>query len=172
MLVRLSLPVLFFFAAATAPLVGDDKAASKDSGKTFDKFKALSGEWVGKKGADGPEVTVVYKVVSGGSAVVETMMPGTDHEMVTVIHPDGNDVILTHYCLIGNQPQMKAPGTIEGNKVPFSFVKATNLKSDKDLYMHDVTFTFVDKDTVKEEWTHFSDGKANGTAVFELKRKK
>jgi hypothetical protein len=175
MIIRLALPVLIFFAAASAPVAGDDKAPAKaDAGKnsTFEKFRSLAGEWVGKKGPDGPEMTVQYKVTSGGSAVVETIMPGTDHEMVTVIHPDGDNIILTHYCMIGNQPQMKAPGKGEGNKVAFEFVKATNLKSDKDLYMHDVTFTFVDKDTLKTEWTHFTDGKAAGSVVFELKRKK
>lgn len=174
-MIRLALPILILFAAASAPLAGDDKAPAKaasDKTSTFEKFKSLAGEWVGKKGAEGPDMTVQYKVTSGGSAVVETIMPGTDNEMVTVIHPDGDEVILTHYCMIGNQPQMKAPGKSEDNKVAFKFVKATNLKSEKAFYMHDVTFTFVDKDTLKTEWTHFSDGAASGTAVFELKRKK
>jgi hypothetical protein len=174
MLARLALPVLFLFAAASAPLAGDDKTPPKADSKStaFEKFKSLAGEWVGKKGKDGPEMTVQYKITSGGSAVVETIMPGTDHEMVTVIHPDGDEVLLTHYCMIGNQPQMKAPGKLDGDKLAFQFVKATNLKSDKDFYMHDVTFTFVDKDTIKTEWTHFADGKSSGSVVFELKRKK
>lgn len=171
MFVRLTFPALLLFASFSTPLVGDDKAPA-DKNSTFEKFKSLAGEWAGKKGAEGPEMTVTYKVTSGGSAVVETMMPGTDHEMVTVIHPDGDSIVLTHYCMIGNQPSMKAPAKVDGNKIAFTFVKATNLKSDKDLYMHDVTFTFVDKDTLKSEWTHFSDGKASGNAVFELKRKK
>ena len=38
--------------------------------------------------------------------------------------------------------------------------------------MHEVTYTFVDKDTLKAEWTHYNDGKAAGTVVFELKRTK
>ncbi|HEV3383616.1 MAG TPA: hypothetical protein VG097_02310 [Gemmata sp.] len=174
MFIRLALPVLFLFAAASAPVAGDDKTPAKaDAGKasTFEHFKSLAGEWVGK-GPDGSEMTVKYKVTSGGSAVIETITPGTDHEMVTMIHPDGDDVLLTHYCMLGNQPQMKAPGKMEGNKVDFKFTKATNLKSEKDFYMHDVKFTFVDKDTIKSEWTHFNDGKAAGTVVFELKRKK
>jgi hypothetical protein len=173
MIIRLALPLLVLFVAANAPVVGDDKApkAAGDKSSTFEKFKSLAGEWVGK-GPDGNDMTVMYKVTSGGSAVVETITPGTDHEMVSVIHPDGDSVVLTHYCMLGNQPSMKAQAKIEGNKVPFTFVKATNLKSDKDLYMHDVTFTFVDKDTVKAEWTSFADGKSSGTHVFEMKRKK
>jgi hypothetical protein len=46
------------------------------------------------------------------------------------------------------------------------------MKSDKDMHMHDVTFTFVDKDTLKTEWTHYMDGKPAGNVVFEFKRKK
>ena len=37
---------------------------------------------------------------------------------------------------------MKAPGKADGNKVAFAFVGATNMKSDKDMHMHNVTFTF------------------------------
>ena len=51
------------------------------------------------EGKDAHEATVTYKVTSGGSAVVETIGPGTEHEMVTVIHPDGDDLMLTHYCM-------------------------------------------------------------------------
>jgi hypothetical protein len=160
---------------ATAPVVGDDKKPEAGKHAGFDQFKQLAGEWAGKevKGPnEGKEVRANYKVTSGGSAVVETLLPGTDHEMVTVIHRDGDDLILTHYCMLGNQPQMKAAGKDDGSKVAFKFVRATNLKSDKDPHMHDVTFTFVDKDTYRSEWTFFKDGKSSGTVVFEMKRKK
>ena len=53
------------------------------------------------------------------------------------LHPaDSNSLLLTHYCMIGNQPHMKAKPKAGENKVAFEFVKATNLKSDKDMYMH------------------------------------
>ena len=140
----------------------------------LERFAQLAGEWVGK-GMHGDmehEVHVVYKVTSGGSAVVETIAPGTEHEMITVIHPDGDALLLTHYCMLGNQPQMKAKPKAGDKKVAFEFVKATNLQSDKDMYMHDVTFTFVDEDNLKTEWTNYNDGKEAEKAVFELKRKK
>jgi hypothetical protein len=148
--------------------------ARNDNDTAFDRFKQLAGVWVGK-GKHGDmehEIRVVYKVTSGGSAVVETIDPGSDHEMVTVIHPDGDSLVLTHYCMLGNQPQMKAMPKPGDNKVAFEFVKATNLKSNKDPHMHDATFTFVDKDTLKTEWTHYNDGKDAGKAVFVLNRKK
>ena len=49
-----------------------------------------------------------YAVTAAGSAVVETVFPGTEHEMVTVYHADGSDLVLTHYCMEGNQPRMRA----------------------------------------------------------------
>ena len=178
MVSRAALPVLVLLACAATPIIGQDKkpgAAEGNKSSRLDLFKQLAGEWVGTATPqlkDAKEVHVTYKVTSGGSAVVETLFPGTEHEMVTVIHRDGDDLLLTHYCMLGNQPQMKAPATGDGNKVEFKFVRATNLKSEKDMHMHDVTFTFVDKDTLRTEWTHFKDGKAAGQVVSELKRKK
>jgi hypothetical protein len=150
----------------------EKKSDSKSA--PLDRFAQLAGEWVGKGMHSGMdhEIRVIYKVTSGGSAVVETIDPGSDHEMVTVIHPDGDALALTHYCMLGNQPFMKATPKPGDNKVAFEFVRATNLKSDKDSYMRSVTFTFVDKDSLRTEWTHYKDGKSEGTAVFDLKRKK
>jgi hypothetical protein len=169
---------LFVAAFAVTALVAEEKPeppkeAPKHAG--LDQFKKLAGEWVGHEmsdGKQGKEVHVQYKVTSAGSAVVETLMPNAEHEMITVIHPDGDDLILTHYCALGNQPQMKALTKGDAKTVAFKFVRATNMKSDKDMHMHDVTYTFVDADTIKTEWTHFKDGKDAGKVVFEFKRKK
>jgi hypothetical protein len=150
----------------------DKKAPQKNA--ALEQFKQLAGEWVGK-GKHGDmehEARVVYKVTSGGTAVVETLDPGGAHEMVTVIHADGDALLLTHYCMLGNQPHMKATPKSGDNKVDFKFVKATNLKSDKDMHMRSVAFSFVDKDTLKTEWTNYNEGKEAGKMVFELKRKK
>ncbi len=163
--------------ALTATAADDKKEPRKDATAEarLDRFKLLAGDWVGTikegSGKDGTEVKVNYKVVSGGSAVVETIGPGSEHEMITVIHKDGNDLVLTHYCAIGNQPHMKAKAGDDA-KVAFDFTGASNMKSDKDVHMHAVVFTFVDKDTLKAEWSHYADGKEAGKAIFELKRKK
>ena len=170
MLTRLAVPSCLLLAMVLVAR-GDDKKADAAG---LDQFKLLAGEWVGKevKGPhEGKEVHVKYKVTAGGSAVCETLFPGTDQEMISMIHRDGDDLVLTHYCILGNQPQMRAPAKSAG-KIAFKFAKATNLKSELDSHMHDATFTFVDKDTLRAEWTHFKEGKDAGTVVFELKRKK
>ncbi|MFL5340042.1 MAG: hypothetical protein ACJ8F7_07815 [Gemmataceae bacterium] len=169
MTMRATLSILAVLAALAAGRGEDKKTAA------FDKFKQLEGEWVGKETGGAHDVHgdvhVKYKLTGGGTALMETLFPGTDHEMVTVIHADGPDLLLTHYCMLGNQPRMKASAP-EGNTVAFKFAGATNLKSDQDMHMHDATYTFVDKDTLKTEWLNFDKGKEAGKVVFELKRKK
>ena len=102
----------------------------------------------------------------------ETLFPGTPMEMMSVYHMDKSDLMMTHYCMLGNQPHMKADGKGATDKVPFQFVSVGNANCDKDMFMHDVAYTFVDKDTLKAEWTMFHEGKAGGKVVIELKRKK
>jgi hypothetical protein len=176
MTTRAAFGSVIVFALAAAPLAGqaaEPHAKPTVQNAAFTLFKQLAGDWAGKElGKEDEEIHVRYKVTSGGTAVVETIFPGTDHEMVSVVHPDGPDVLLTHYCMLGNQPQMKASGTADGKTIEFKFVRATNLKSDKDMYMHDATFTLVDSDTLRSEWTHYHDGRASGQVVFVLRRQK
>src|SRR5687767_7169136 len=123
MFMRISLALLLVVSLAAAGCLRAAEAiagqqqptppAGAGPGSAFDAFKKLAGDWVGKGAADsghGEKVSVNFKVTAGGSAVVETELPGTAQEMVTIIHPDGNDLVLTHYCHVGNQPQMRAPG--------------------------------------------------------------
>jgi len=134
---------------------------------TFDRFKGLAGDWTGTGG------TVRFKVSSGGSVVQQIYFPDSEQEMTNMITRDGSDVVLTHYCMVGNQPRMKASDKASGNSVAFTFVSAGNLKSPNSMHMHNVTFTFVDADTIKETWTSWKDGKKAGPDdVFTHKRKK
>ncbi len=169
---------LFAFALMISPLVasaGEGHHAAAPASSGFERFKELAGEWVSKSGKPGHgmgQMRTVFKVTSGGSAVAETMAVGTNHEMINMIHPDGDDIVLTHYCAIGNQPEMKAPDKVEGKDVAFKFVRCGNMKSANDMHMHSVTYTFVDKDTLRTKWTNYDNGKPAGDVVFEYQRKK
>lgn len=142
----------------------------KDS-PAFQKVKALEGIWVGteKKGDKEEEIQVLYEVTSGGTAVEEKLFAGTPKEMVTVYTQDGDDVIMTHYCSLGNQPRMKNTA-LEGNKMTFSFVDATGMKSKNEPHMGGLTLTFKDKNELIQEWILIKDGKATETIAFQLKR--
>jgi hypothetical protein len=163
-------------AALVIGLVSSARAEDNAKGKAsqLDLLKKLAGEWTGKAahGELTHEATVTYKVTSGGSAVVETLGPGSEHEMVTVFHQDGDDLVLTHYCALGNQPRMKAEKGDGTKKLAFKFTGAGNLKSDQDMHMHDLTIEFLDDDHIKTTWVLYKDGKASETSTFDLTRKK
>jgi hypothetical protein len=143
----------------------------------LDRLKALEGTWTGiaawdeggQKGTG--DVTVVYKVTAAGSAVQEVLFPGTPHEMVTMYHMDGGDLVLTHYCAAGNQPRMKLQETKDPNVLSFSFAGGSNMK-ESDRHMHAAKITLGDAGHVKGVWTSVQDGKSVGEASFDLTRKK
>jgi hypothetical protein len=165
---------LLLAAALVITLAAGAQAEEKAKAAGFEALKKLAGDWVGtgSHGPGGHDVAVNYKVTSGGSAVVETFFGGTEHEMVTVYHRDGDDLVLTHYCMLQNQPRMRAAGGGEANKLVFKFDGGTNLKSEKDTHMHDMTLEIVDDDHIKAAWTLYKEGKAAETATFDMKRKK
>jgi len=155
----------------------DDKHAGKGDAKHagFERIKALSGEWEvtagpGEHGAHGGNVT--YKLTAGGSAVLETLFGGTDHEMVTLYYLEGKDLALTHYCMLQNRPHMRAQRQSNKDKIVFKCVEGENAEIDAEDHMHQATFTFVDADHLKTEWVLYKDGKSDSTHSFELARKK
>jgi hypothetical protein len=162
--------VLLLPAAPPAPGVAD---AASPGRSAFERLKSLAGTWTGKAqhGDQGGDVTVVYKVTAGGNAVEETLFAGTPHEMVTVYHMDGNEVVLTHYCASGNAPRMKLLPPNDPNVLLFDFTGGSNMK-ESDFHMHSARLTFVDADHFKGSWGTLKDGKPAGSADFDLARKK
>src|SRR5689334_15625073 len=76
----------------------------------LERMKRLAGTWVAADEGGRPtdRVVSVIKVTAGGSAVHETLFPGQPQEMVSVYTAEGPDLVMTHYCVLGNQPRMKA----------------------------------------------------------------
>ena len=119
----LSLGPFVVHAAETEQRMPEPPAASAE----LARVKALAGRWIGT--SSGPEsedqpVTAEYRVTSGGSAVVETLFAGTDHEMVSVYHDRSGRLTVTHYCMLGNQPEFAlaggAPNRLELSLAPSS----------------------------------------------------
>ena len=97
-------------AFASNSIAAESKGAKSSPDRAaFEKLKSLAGEWTGQTGQEGKvqEVSAVYKTTSNGSVVMETLFPGSPHEMVTVYYLDGEHLVLVHYCAAGNQPRMK-----------------------------------------------------------------
>ncbi len=145
-------------------------AAVAESGSVFEKFKALAGEWEGQR-SDGGSVKVSYQVLSGGSAVVETLTELAEEvTMVTVYHMDGNDVRMTHYCSAKNQPRMKAAAVSpDARVVSFEFVDVTNLAQPTDGHMQNLEITFKDRNHITQKWTWRDNGRTTDN-TFTLTR--
>ncbi|MCE9563221.1 MAG: hypothetical protein K8U57_14350 [Planctomycetes bacterium] len=142
----------------------------------FEKMKKLAGTWVeaDKDGKPTDKVFSVVRVIAGGSAVHETAFPGQPQEMVSVYHLDKGDLLMTHYCVLGNQPRMKAEATAAKNQIRFAFAGGTNLDPAKDTHMHEATLTFVDDDHIEIAGVAWVGGKPseNHCGQMKLVRKK
>src|SRR5262245_24308465 len=128
----------------------------KGENPRFDLIKKLEGSWESTD-KEHP-CTVTYKPGSGGTVMVETMAMSNHAEMLTVYHPDGDDLVLTHYCMVGNQPRMRAAKEQKTGTLRFDFDGGANMKP-SDRHMHSLTVTFVDATHLKHEWVMYDDGK-------------
>lgn len=142
-------------------------ACAAEADESWKKLLSLAGEWEGTEG--GKTATLTYTVVSGGTALMESMKVPAESDMVTVYHRDTDGLVATHYCSMGNQPRMRAPGASQDGKVRFRFADITNLKPGSGHISH-LTVTLEDADHFTQEWVASSAGKEE-PAVFKWTRK-
>jgi hypothetical protein len=147
---------------------------ARSSPALFEELKKLSGRWeTGDADKDGkPDGVVVYRVTSGGSAVEETIFPGSPHEMVTLYNQDNGKLEATHYCMLGNEPRLEAVPESTPRKLVFRFKEGMNMDPGKDEYMGQLIMTIPDADHLKQEWSSFKAGKMEKSMVFEYQRVK
>lgn len=168
-------------AAADGPTPPPDPAAAWSLVETLAGPGGTS-RWDADLDGDGVADTVVsYRLIGGGSALVETLFPGTAHEMETVHHLDrrASDarLLCTHYCGAGIQPRLMLTG---GDLAPelgspptltYTFLDATNLPDPDAVHMNGVTFTFHAPDRVDAAWTASSRGVTGPHATFAMTRR-
>jgi len=161
MIHRTFIGVALFLTLAALPA-----AANAD----FERIVALDGDWVelGEDGKPGDEVVTKWRVTAAGTAVIETMHPGGEHEMVTMYHPSGEKLALTHYCSMGNQPRMEA--LADGGTIDFKCVGGDNIPDEDSPHMHAMSLEFVDENHVFATWTHH-DGDESHSMKLDLVRK-
>jgi hypothetical protein len=141
------------------------KRTSPKTPEAFNVMKPLAGEWkeIGK-GEKGTKVR--YELVADGTALVEYLNPGKPECMVTVYYPDGNRVMMTHFCTDGNQPRMVGTGT--SKQMTFKMVDITNLEPGAG-HMAGLTITFLAPDHITAAWL-YEKGSLRETHTFDLER--
>lgn len=141
----------------------DDGRADKASAEAaFARLKTLVGRWEGK--TDTGKVGLVYELVAGGTALLERETADERPEMVTLFHLDGDRLLLTHYCMAGNQPRMELRSfNASTGELQFAFVDATNLANPAAGHMRNVTMRVVDPNQITAEWVFYENGKPEMT---------
>ena len=175
---RLAAGGLMALALGTVAL-GDQAptpAPKTDTHPGLERLKKLAGTWVAadENGKPTDQVVSVVKVIGGGAVVHETLFPGQAQEMVSVYHRDGADLVMVHYCALGNQPRMKADPKSPANQIRWQFAGGTGFDPAKDLHMHEGTVTFVDDDHIEFGGVAWVNGKPapDHCATMKLVRKK
>lgn len=130
-----------------------------ESRALYDRFKKLAGTWEGNSTKGWTERETV-KVIAGESAVLFDSFDAHPGEtMLTLVHMDGDRVMLTHYCIAKNQPRLVASSiSDDGKTVTFTFLDATNLASRDVGHMDKVRFEFADGSHYTSQWTWYQNG--------------
>jgi hypothetical protein len=168
--------VLFSCALALIAPVARAQESGISAKDAFEKLKGLAGEYKADiDGGDGHVTpaagTVAFRVVGGGSALVEEQFKGDPHEMVSVYHLDGDDLVMTHYCAAGNQPRLKLDrAKSTPSELVFDFVGGTNVDPEKDMHIHAARFVFRDGEPTTSYWIGYAGGKPGHTAKFILRK--
>src|SRR5882724_980193 len=132
--------------------------------KSFYKLKTLAGWWAGTMDGKSRRGQVTMRVTSMGNTLM--------HEMKSGERPDGNRLLMTHYCAAGNQPRMVGTVSPDGKTITFDFLNATNLQRSQEGHMQHVVFTLIDSDHHTELWEFaMADGKKMG-GLLDLHRTK
>ena len=171
-------PLLILSLVVCLPAVS--WAESMDAGQAFEQLKSLAGTWHGSpegEGADAEaaaeaagQITHVFEVSAAGTVVMETMNPGTEHEMINMYHRDGEELVLTHYCAGGNQPTMQLNrASSTATELVFDFTGGTNLDPAVDPHIHSAEMA-ISEDGLRSEWMSHAGGEPAGKMTFLLSR--
>lgn len=149
--------VLTLFSIFTASLAQADhsddhkmpETPANISSPELNRIKALEGRWTATTsmfGKKDEQVFTEYAITAGGSAVVETIFPGTPNEMMSVYYDDDQGKLaMTHYCMLRNRPHFTLVESGK-DKLKLDVTKVEGLKSKDDPSMGAITLKFEDKD--------------------------
>ncbi len=160
-LTALAVAATFLFS----PGASGKEAAGATARDAFERLRSLVGRWEATTSEE-ITATVTYELHAGGTALFETFVEAepSGSDMVSAFHLDGDRLMLSHFCSGGNQPRMMARG-LDGDRIRFEFVDATNLSGPDAGHIHSAVIRFVDHDHFVSEWTWYENGEPSHTSV-------
>jgi hypothetical protein len=168
---RRKMAVLVMMLATMVVLVGaaDKEHRAVKETPAWKSLETLVGKWDGTvhEGSKDMPTRVEVRQTGDGSALMHWMGEGTPYEMITMFHPDGDDLLATHYCSAHNQPRMKLVSATPARLV-FEFKDGTNI-GPHDGHMVGLAIDLIDANHHDEEWSWDQDG-TRSASVFHYTR--
>lgn len=157
-----------------ALFAAEDSPTAFDAHSAFETLKSMEGTWVGSvetsRSEEPRETRITYRVSANGHSVIQTFGPGSDFEMFSVYHMDGDQLLMTHYCAIGNAPKMKFVETGKAGELKFEFNGGTNFDPARDAHAHEGIMRIIDGDSYRSTSIGWADGKPSLEQNFTMKR--
>ena len=163
--------LLTIMAFGSVSLCAEETRSKIATNPAFDKMKTLVGAWEGTADEGGKKAptNARFQLIADGSALMGWLAERMPDEMVTMFHPDGSDLMATHYCAAHNQPRMVLVPGGDPNKLVFKFKDGTNIDPDAG-HMNQVAFIIDAPNHHREEWTYIKKGQET-VARFDFHRK-
>jgi hypothetical protein len=131
--------------------------------EAFERLGSLAGSWTGVF-ANGGSHEVSYRLIAGGTVLVENWQLAPGREALTLYHLDGDALIATHYCPAGNQPTLRWTPSPDDRFV-FDFVSATNLATESENHQHRFELRLLGPDSFWRSETYLENGVEDVEAV-------
>jgi len=145
--------------AACGSLIAGEAPKPKAGSPEFERMKTLVGTWQGKTDmGQGPvDMTIEYRLIAAGSVLEERIAPGTPHEMVSMYYDKAGKLAMTHYCVLGNRPEMALKAS-DAKSITFDLDASCCTIDKKESHMRGVTLSFDDADTITSKCKAIIDG--------------
>lgn len=156
---------LLILAASTPQAFGSETEIA------LSNLRRLAGSWKIEHPKSGreKELRIQFQVIASDSVVVETFVRKNSQPTQTMYHLDGSRLIATHYCAQGNQPRLQLSRQSTPQRLEFEFLDATNLESNSQSHLIQLSFDLADAQRVRREEVYSGDGQTD-TTVYSLVR--
>ena len=135
-----------------------------DTRAALERLEGMVGSWSSVERRQGARPsTTTFRRTGGGKTLVNDA-----GGMLTVYHPDGATLMLTHYCGAGNQPRMRLQ-QFDGRKMVFAMFDITNLATPQSYHTTHVELVFTSEDKVTLTYRGIQAGRES-SQVFDLTR--
>ena len=121
-------------------------AAAQSSPNAFETFKGLRGRWQIQSGGRTLPIEMSYDLASNGSIVTEQF-----GKELSVIYPDGDSLLMTHFCNSGNQPRLRLKQGGRSGVFEFEMFDITNLKDATLAHVEKIAYRVVDNQKMEVE---------------------